>query len=300
MNLLKRIYQSFFRVCRRPDLSQWEHAPQPNGMPIYGVYHVMLGNGWQTLVRKQVDNLKKSGLLDATTTLFVSCIATNQADVELLKSIIGSPKLKIIACHADPTQYEYPALRHLKALANHEDCLVYYFHSKGISYQSVTTNDALFRSFYRKIEAWRELLEFFIFTKWKVAVNVLASGYDSYGCLRWPPRAFTMYSGNFWWAASRHIRHLPELTEENIRGNRFYSEVWLFSRKHRQFSPFDSIADPYFVRFPRSIYAEKNPPLWDRICFSLAYNARKVQKHVFHYNYKKRCQQRFQQLSNKL
>ncbi|MCR5077933.1 MAG: hypothetical protein K6A82_07855 [Prevotella sp.] len=298
-NILKRVTGSIFHVYERRDLRSWEHTPT-TGLPIYGVYHAMLDTGWEQLVRNQIQNLKDSGLLAATRKFYVSCIAPNEAEVERLKSIIDSEKTEIISCLSDPKQYEYPALKFIKQLSTREDCLVYYFHSKGISYQSLNTDDRQFRSFRRKIDAWREMLEYFVFDKWQVAVNALSEGYDTYSCYRWPPRHYTMYSGSFWWAHSAYIRQLPDFRQEVISSNRFYSEVWLFEREHRQFSAFDTIADLYFVRIPRSIYADGEPKLWDKICFSAVYNIRKMEKHVFKYNYKQHCQQRFQRLKSRI
>ncbi len=48
-----------------------------------------------------------------------------------------------------------------------------------------------------------------------------------------------------------------------ISTNRFYSEVWLFERNHRQFSAFDTIADLYFVRIPRSEHS-RQPSIYQR------------------------------------
>ena len=107
-----------------------------------------------------------------------------------------------------------------------------------------------------------------------------------------------MYSGNFWWATAEHIRRLPAFNTSVIESNRFYSEVWLFEKQHRQFSAFDTIADLYFVRLPRSIYAGARTRLIDAITFVATYNWRKFQKHVLNLNYKQRCQKRFQQLKD--
>lgn len=299
-NLYKRVKDSLFHTYNRKDLSAWEHTPS-TPLPIYGVYHVMLDTGWTSLVKSQIENLKRSGLLTATKKLYVSCIASKQSDVALLKQIIDSDKVEIISNSSDPKKYEYPALEYIRQLADNEDCLIYYFHSKGISYQSITTRDRQFHSFKRKIDAWRELLEYFIFDKWKVAVNVLTAGYDTYSCYRWPPRKYTMYSGSFWWAKSDYIKRLPHFDKNIISTNRFYSEVWLFElSNHKQFSAFDTIVDLYFVRIPRSIYADKSPKAWEKVRFSLVYNIRKIEKHVFKYNYKQRCQQRFQKLKEKI
>lgn len=160
----------------------------------------------------------------------------------------------------------------------------------------VDSKDKQFMSFRSKIDAWRELLEYFVFYKWKVAVNVLSEGYDTYGCYRWPPKKHKMYSGSFWWARTDFIRTLPCFDSNIIANNRFYSETWLFERPNKQFSAFDSIVDFYFVHVPHSIYMEKHPPLKDIFRFVATYNFRKIAKHLFGYNYKKVNQKRFQKL----
>ena len=263
---MSNITDTLFHVYERRDTSKWEYEPAIS-RPIYGVYHVYCVEGWQRLVTRQVENLKHDGLLDATKTLFVSCISKNNDDVNELKRIIDSPNIEIISFTNDAHRYEYPALEKVLSLCREEDCLVYYFHTKGISYQCVDTNDRLFQGFQAKIDAWREMLEYFVFTKWHVAVNTLSNGYDLYGCYRWPPRDYKMFSGNFWWINSDYG------------------------------SPFESIADLYFVRMRRSIYASNKPKISDTIPFVFTYNWRKFLKHAFGYSYKVRCQKRFQQLN---
>lgn len=294
-NILKRIKDSIFNVYERKELEEWNYPPDIN-RPIYGVYHVMLDEGWEKLVRRQITNLKVSGLLEASSRLYISCISAKTEDVNKLLEIIDSDKVEIISNLTDPKVYEYPALKYIKELADKEDCLFYYFHTKGISYQSLATDNKRFLSFKAKINAWREMMEYFIFSQWKVAVNILNAGFDSYGCYRWPPKHYTMFSGSFWWANASLIRRLPAFNEETIAKNRFYSEIWLFERKQKQFSAFDSIADLYFVRIPRSIYTGENRKWKDEIYFSFVYNVRKIEKHIFKYNYKKRCQKEFQRL----
>ena len=289
------IFDSLFRVYDRRDISKWEHEPKSE-KPIFGVYHVYCVEGWQRLVKRQVENLKNNGLLDATQRLFVSCISKNKSDIDELRRIIGSEKMEVVSFTDDARRYEYPALEKVLDLCRENDCLVYYFHTKGISYQCVNTSDRLFLGFQDKIEAWREMLEYFVFAKWRVAVNTLNDGYDLYGCYRWPPRDYKMFSGNFWWINSNYGKRLPDFDEAVIETNRFYSEVWPMSHDGRVFSPFETIADLYFVRMRRSIYASQTPKLCDAIAFIASYNWRKFLKHAFGYIYKKRCQARFQNL----
>lgn len=297
-NPLRRWADSFLHVYQRVDLTPWDYPPRDK-RPIYGVYHVYCAHGWHRLVSAQLETLRESGLLAATRKLFVSIIAPREEDVEVFLRLADSDKVELVAIHQDPSRYEYPALEHLWRVAKREDCLLYYFHSKGISYQSVETDDRLYRSFLRKITAWREMLEYFVFEKWQVAVNVLSAGYDTYGCYQWPPRGYTMYSGNFWWVTSDYARRLPSFDPAVISRDRFYSEVWLYQLPHRAFSAFETIADLYFVRMPRAIYAEERPSLWRaRLPFVLTYNWRKLLKHLG-VNYKKRCQRRFQRLAAK-
>lgn len=293
-----RLYDSFFKVFNRPDLSRYDVEPECR-LPIYGIYHIMLDDGWQDLAHRQMENLKASGLLNVTCRLYISCIAKDKADMEQLKSIIDSEKAEFIFVGSDPMRYEYPALEFVKQLCDGQECLMYYFHSKGISYQSAVAADHCFIRFKQKIDAWREMLEYFIFQKWRVAVNVLLSGFDTYGCYTWPPDKAVMYSGSFWWASSKHIRRLPHFDKDVIAADRFYSETWLFTCEHRFFSAFDTLADLYYVHIPESIY-KGDASFLTKAHFVLTYNWRKFEKHVLHYSYKNKCQQRFQRLKEKL
>ncbi len=292
---LKHIINKLFHVYDYKDISTWDYPPESN-RPIYGIYHVFCTHGWQRLVKDQIRHLKESGLANVTCKLYVSVITPSEDEVIELLNLINIPNCEIISFQKDYWQYEYPALTFVKKLAMQKDCFIYYFHTKGVSYQSIEINDRLYQSFMKKIESWRKMMEYFIFSKWKVAVNTLSAGYDTYGCYRWPPKNYTMFSGNFWWTRSEYAKTLPEFDEEVIRKNRFFSETWLFTQGNNVFSPFETVADLYFVNIPKSIYTMKYPPISDRLYFIIVYNWRKFLKHAFNINYKNRCQKRFQQL----
>ena len=293
--LYHRIKDSLMDIYQLKDTSEWEYEPDLK-VPIVGVYHVYCEKGWEPIVRRQMDTLRRSGLLERTSRFCVSVITLHDDDLDRLRAVIDTPKLEIIAVNTDPSVYEYPALNFIRQCAQEGDALFYYFHSKGISYQALDTNDRRFRSFVSKIVAWCEMLEYFIFDQWRVAVNTLTHGYDAYGCYQWPPREYTMFSGNFWWTTASYVRTLPAFDEEVIRKSRFYSEVWLYEHPLRVFSPFESSADLYFVRIPRSLYTMQHPPLLDHLRFVTVCNWRKMLKHVFRYNYKYANQGRYQKL----
>ena len=108
MNIFQRLRETLFRVYNRPSLGRWEHAPHLE-RPIYGVYHIMLGHGWQSLAQAQFRSLKSSGLLDASNKLFVSCITTEHGNEQDLKAVLNSQKVEIISSTGNQKRYEYPA-----------------------------------------------------------------------------------------------------------------------------------------------------------------------------------------------
>ena len=103
-------------------------------------------------------------------------------------------------------------------------------------------------------------MEYFIFYKHNVAVNVLKQ-YDAYGCKYddpiVPPYHYRYYAGNFWWSKSSYIRTLPEFTEKEKK-NRYWAENWLLLRADKIFSAFNTPAELYAVEILRNIYKKDN------------------------------------------
>lgn len=295
--IFQRICKSTVGVCQRRNLSEWQHEPSP-GLDIYGMYHVWCAPGWESMVREQIGRLVKSGLLARTKKLFVSCIVKEKDDEERLLGILGDCPVELVSVRTEGSAFEFPALDYMYEKSQHEDFLFYYFHTKGISYQSVNATDHLFLGFNSKIVAWRNLMEYFIMDQWQVAVNVLDAGWDTYGCYLFPPFKETMYAGNFWWAKSGYFRSLPKLDDDTKKNNRFMAEEWLLSSgKARAFSAFDTVADLYDVRIDEAQYVDGKSSWFQSLRFFVIYTFRKYQKKWFHYSYKHRCQARFQKLS---
>ncbi len=308
-SILNRIYKSTLGIYERKDLSGWERrASMPGCSPrrrIYGMYHVFCDVNWGGIVRGQLDRLCRSGLLEASDALYVSCIAKDEDDVRRLRQMLseyGKDKIRIVCRTSDPARYEYPALDYMYEKSQKEDFLFYYFHTKGISYQAVSEEeDAVYRGFVRKITAWRRMMEYFLMDRWQAAVGVLNSGYDTYGCYLFPPFDSHMYAGNFWWTTSGYFRTLDRLDESTKLTNRFMAEEWLLSKNTvKAFSAFDTVADLYFVEMPVSLYESGKRNMWQALRFCVVYTLRKYQRKWFGYSYKKRCQERYQKLKRTL
>lgn len=295
MNIFLRIYNTLFCTMQRQDLSRWEH-PVNTDMPIYGVYHVFCADGWQSLVKVQVEHLRSSGLLDATAKLYVSCVALHDGDVDILKQIVNSDKLEIISAVDNPRVFEYPALEFLREKAEKEDCLFYYFHTKGVSFFTDKRKDHCFAKFKRRVDAWRILMEYFLVDKWQAAANVLLDGYDTYGCYRYPPKPapYIMYAGNFWWATSKYIRSLPHLDISGDITDRFLAERWLYKAHPHDFSAFDTIALLYRVYLPPVFYQTNSKPILPLLKFVFRYNVVKIRKNIFKYNYDNHLNRKYQ------
>jgi hypothetical protein len=294
-SLLERAYTSVFRVTDKKDLRRWDHCPSTS-RPVYGVYHVFCDAGWEAMVKEQTDRLKASGLLDVTKKLYVSCIARTSEEARQVVEVIGADKAELIAVTADPQQFEFPALDYIYALSQREDALVYYFHTKGITYQNLQWDDKTFMGFREKIMSWRRMMEYFLFDRWTVAVNVLEEGYQTYGCYLFPPFVNKMYAGNFWWARTDYFRQLDALDAHTKATDRFMAEEWLLTKATRPFSAFDTVADLYTVNILPAIYESGRTPAWAWLRFFVTYTWRKYEKKWLGRSYKKRCQARYQHL----
>lgn len=284
-------YNTVARAVERRDLTQWEHDPHM-ATPVYGVYHVFCDKGWRELVADQICRLKASGLWENTERFYVSCIVKDRGEADDLRRMIGEDKAELISVETDPMKYEYPALEFIRSKSREEDCLLYYFHTKGVSYYGGDRSDKNFRRLRRNIDAWRHMMEHFLFTKWRVAINALQDGYDTYGCYRLPPypKPYYMYAGNFWWVRSDYVRRLPPFPEKRIATDRFIAEEWLYKAGPKDFSAFDSLADLYYVYMDESLYASPKLPVLKWLRFVWCFNWVKLRKHLFKYDYKAKRQ----------
>lgn len=316
--IFDKFRDTLFCTTSKYELSEWEHFPDIS-LPVYGVYHIYCDKDWQKMAEKQIVHLKDSGLFEVTTKFYVSIIAHNDEDIKELHRIVDDDeKLEIVSDSRDPRKFEYPALQFIRKKCIEEDCLIYYFHTKGITYQNFNTKDKKFNNFKRNIEAWRLMMEYFLFDKWKVAVNLLSAGrlatgdgpqnkpsvgdrFDVYGCYRFPPppMQYYLYAGNFWWARGLYIRALPDFDESRFATDRFFAEEWLFRGNPKSFSAFDTLADIYCVNMEPCLYrSDMKATFWAKLKFTLRYNFVKLCRHGFGYDYKDVCQKRYQRIKS--
>lgn len=283
---LSLVWSKFFLLFKRTDYTAWDVKPNLE-MPIYGVYHVLCVNDWETLFKEQIKALKDSGLFEATERIYVSCIVSHAEDALKIKEYIGE-KCSLIHVTFDKAVFEFPAIDFICRKAQQEDFVVYYFHTKGVSYQNCTSNSYPAKSILRlrkNVEAWRKMMEYFIFDKYNVATNVLKE-YDTYGCyykeVSNPSSlsSYKYYAGNFWWSKSEYIRKIPKLTSEQHK-DRYWAENWLCQVKGKYFVAFNTSAELYATPMSYSFYKPHcNIDLYSILCF-LYYHYRYLAHRMF-------------------
>ena len=258
---IRNIKKNLWPVRESDDVKPFDYNPLKD-KSVYGVYHVFCVNAWKKLVTEQLDAIKESGLMDVTDKFFISCIVRDKNDKSELELLLAQYPITFEFISVLPitdNQFEFPALEFIRELAIQHDFYVYYFHTKGVSYTEERMGNypsSKLEKLNRCSKAWRKMMEYFVFTKYKVALNVLKK-YDTYGCKYddpiVPPFHYKYYAGNFWWSKASYIKTLPPFSEQEKK-NRYWAENWLLQKAHNIFSAFNTSAELYAVEIPKCVY----------------------------------------------
>jgi len=118
--------------------------------------------------------------------------------------------------------FEFPTLNHLRSFCATNDCNVLYLHTKGVS----TPNN-------KCIEDWRDYMLYFTAERFADCLEALKDHETCGVDLRDSP--VPHYSGNFWWATSKHINTLLPFDQmPTVLTERHKAEFWVCSSgKHK-------------------------------------------------------------------
>ena len=170
---------------------------------IYGVYFICcLGKNYIHIVDEQLELLHTSGLYNQIKkmTLFI-CLFDEETNNELLPLLNKyDPDDKFIQIKTSLNLYEKFAINNYKYYIEDTDYYIFYFHTKGVSYDS---NEVF--------SLRRKILNFYIIQKFQLSLKLLDK-YDVVGC------SLTLYpklhfSGNFWWSKSEHTNKLSNVND---------------------------------------------------------------------------------------
>jgi hypothetical protein len=183
-------------------------------------YHIAQMGMSAFIYQQQVHRLYASGLIKAADYIHFGVNGDNE--------LFNVPEKAIIKRNQNWKE-ETETLISLRDFCNQNpDYKVLYFHTKGVSKGTLTTN------------AWRLMMEYFVVDKWKECVSML----DEYDCVGsnlspvgetlWsdgsiskPLEGTYNYTGTFWWANAKHIQTLNDnFLYSNYRVDR---ELWIGS-----------------------------------------------------------------------
>jgi hypothetical protein len=154
---------------------------------------------------EQMARLESSGLAGAMRSLTITLAGDRSL---VYNDLPFADKIKILPAPI-AKEGEFYTLFEILRRAQEEDFYALYFHAKGCTHGPDNHN----------IKDWRELMEYFLLDQWSKAVEALKTN-DTVGVNNstWP---VPHYSGNFWWARSAYLRHLPNPRDHYLA---FYTE----------------------------------------------------------------------------
>ena len=244
-----------FRGARRlfPPTPGSSLSPRENvsGSSVLGFYHLCTITCWRAVLAEQFEEMRSSGLLDATQRLHVSVVGPEwEAGLEALRDRVRACActLEVIHQGEKADAYERPILLHMRELCSAwsqaAPCFVWYVHSKGVS---------TWRHLNPGVADWRRFMMHFVVSRWRQCVAALRSGsFDTAG-VNWhepPLTARPHYSGNFWWATADYVARLPA----TIGSGYTDPELWIGLGAPRACVLAESGIDHYHRRFPPELY----------------------------------------------
>jgi hypothetical protein len=200
-------------------------------MKIKIVYFAYLtGDNWQDVICEQMNSLKGTSLYEMADEILISVVC-DEDKLKRLKQHIWA-KWKKIKIHSIEkiNQYEFPGLRSVWEVSqNCDDCVILYFHTKGMSQVSHKRGGSDIR---------------------KILFKLTIQNYETYlnefkknpkldiGMVFPSEHGFAWY--NFFWIRSSYVKNF--LPKPEYTSHRYYWEHWIGSEHSKKnpvtFSPF--------------------------------------------------------------
>lgn len=210
-------------------------------MTIIGYIHICQKGEWKRSLTMLMNIIKQSELYNNSSIIRLGIV--NDSGILIEDEILNDPKFEIVYV-GQSIEYERATLHHMSFMSHVDDesTKYYYLHTKGIRHFGTESE--------LNVIDWMNLMLYWNIEKWSDAILSLNNGYDTYGINYCNSNHF---SGNFWWATSRHIRKLPSHI-----GDRYNDpEDWVLSVPNNFFvayqSPLTGMGH-YYHRFPREVY----------------------------------------------
>jgi hypothetical protein len=191
-----------------------------NTANIYIIYYIYISSQyprWKIILEGQMNDLKKSNILEDNKLYIVMCCNENENSkiaINMINSIMGNYKNNINYTIEKENLFEYYGIKKVYDLAcMNKDKIFIYFHSKGMVYYD--TSDRLPNEV---------KLTHFLFKNWKNTLHIFnrCNYINKAGIYPSNDRGFIWY--NFWWSRGSYISNL---INPIISDDRYYYETWL-------------------------------------------------------------------------
>jgi len=173
--------------------------PYTNDAPpnIIGYFHVCQCGEWRRSFDLIMEEVRKHGLYDNTSEIRIG-IVSEPGNAHLESELWKDPKFKIIYT-GNKSEYERHTLKHMKSQSyiDPPNTRYYYLHTKGIKHFNTPNEEPIVH--------WIRDMLYWNIQQWKNAIEKLEF-HSTYGC----NYNSIHYSGNFWWATSKHIQTLSD------------------------------------------------------------------------------------------
>lgn len=216
-------------------------------MKIAVFHHIYQVNNWESLSREQYSRVMSSGLGWKADLIHFGLNGDKEFHFPQLSKPFPRFESKI---NENQEQHEACTLKDvLKFAEENPGYKIFYFHTKGVSYNPVPT----------PIRDWRRMMEHFCIDKWEDCVGLLDE-YGAIGCNYLEETGmgrFPHFSGNFWWATSEHIRELDHSYLDHP--NRMYNEFWIGSNNSdKMHEVYRALVNMYHEEYPEAIYLRES------------------------------------------
>lgn len=152
------------------------------------------------------------------------------------------PRIIVVHCSDNPLEFELPTLRLMHEFSlNSPNTKVLYVHSKGISYSKQDYR-------YQPVLDWINYMLHFLCEKSEHCLKLL-DAHDAIGC-DMLNRPCLHFSGNFWWANTKHIKTL----DTGMLKGKMDAEWWVLSNNPNSHCLFNSNKDHFINRYPPEQY----------------------------------------------
>ena len=167
---------------------------------IVGYIHICQKPGWKRSFDLLINSVTKNGLYEATDEIRLGIV--NDDGKIVPDERLNDPKFNIIYVGRS-LQFERPTILHMREQAEYETCKYWYLQTKGLRHFNTPRQ--------KNVLCWIDILLYWNIVKWRDAIKKLED-YATYSCLySFTNHIFRQhYSGNFWWATSKHLLTLPK------------------------------------------------------------------------------------------